>query len=147
MRGDRAVEQLGATTCLELLASGSIGRVILTEQAMPTALPVAYALDKGTIVFRSSVGTKLAAAAAGTVIAFEVDDFDADRRVGWSVVVTGLATVIAGEEEEEAANGLGIPVWVQPDGAQYIRLQPSIVTGRRVGSSIVQPSAIHTRQR
>ena len=131
MQQDRVAEPIPPEACLELLASKGIGRVILTEQAMPTALPVAYAVDRGAIIFRSSPGTKLAAATSGTVIAFEVDSFDQDQRVGWSVVVTGLASVIS-DQEEPHASGLGIPHWVQPDGARYIRLLPSIVSGRRV---------------
>jgi len=118
---------------MELLASEGIGRVILTEQAMPTALPVAYAVDNGTIVFRSSAGTKLAAAVKGTVIAFEVDSFDEDERAGWSVVVTGLASVVDDPDDERNATNLRIPHWVEPDGGKFIRLRPSIVSGRRVG--------------
>jgi len=124
---------------MELLASEGIGRVILTEQAMPTALPVAYAVDHGTIVFRSSAGTKLAAAVKGTVIAFEVDSFDVHERAGWSVVVTGLASVVEDPEDERSATDLRIPNWVEPDGGKYIRLLPSIVTGRRVGSAHTGP--------
>ena len=101
---------------MELLASAGIGRVILTEQAMPTALPVAFAVDRGAIIFRSSAGTKLAAATSGTVIAFEVDKFDESERAGWSVVVTGLASVITDPQDEQRANTLDIPNWVEPDG-------------------------------
>ena len=125
---------------MELLASTGIGRVILSEQAMPTALPVAYAVDRGEIIFRSSSGTKLSAATSGTVIAFEVDSFDERERAGWSVVVTGLASVITDQQEEERADSLDIPSWVEPEGARFIRLLPSIVTGRRVGSAPGRPA-------
>jgi nitroimidazol reductase NimA-like FMN-containing flavoprotein (pyridoxamine 5'-phosphate oxidase superfamily) len=124
---------------MELLESEGIGRVILSEQAMPTALPVAYAVDHGSIVFRSSAGAKLAAAGNGTVIAFEVDSFNEYEQAGWSVVVTGLASVIADPDDERRATDLGIPHWVEPDGAKYIRLSPSIVTGRRVGHAPDRP--------
>jgi nitroimidazol reductase NimA-like FMN-containing flavoprotein (pyridoxamine 5'-phosphate oxidase superfamily) len=125
---------------MELLASTGIGRVILSEQAMPTALPVAYAVDRGAIIFRSSTGTKLSAATSGTVIAFEVDSFDERERAGWSVVVTGLASVITDQQEEKRADSLDIPSWVEPEGARFIRLLPSIVTGRRVGATPQRPT-------
>jgi uncharacterized protein len=108
---------------------------------MPTALPVAYVVDRGAVIFRSSAGTKLAAASNGTVIAFEVDWFDEDERAGWSVVVTGLARVITDPQEEQRAAHLNIPEWVQPEGARYIRLLPSIITGRRVGKFPQRPVA------
>jgi hypothetical protein len=39
---------------------------------------------------QTAVGTKLAAA-VNHPVAFEVDRFDIDRQVGWSVVVQGVA--------------------------------------------------------
>jgi nitroimidazol reductase NimA-like FMN-containing flavoprotein (pyridoxamine 5'-phosphate oxidase superfamily) len=138
---NQAALSLSPETCMELLASTGIGRVILTEQAMPTALPVAFAVDHGAIIFRSSAGTKLAAATSGTVIAFEVDSFDENQRAGWSVVATGLASVITDPQDEERARNLEIPNWVEPDGARFIRLLPSIVTGRRVGAQPGRPAA------
>ena len=136
---NQADQPIPLEACMELLASAGIGRVILSEQAMPTALPVAYALDGDAIVFRSSAGTKLSAATSGTVIAFEVDSFDEHEQAGWSVVATGLASVITDRQEESRADSLGIARWVEPDGARFVRLQPSIVTGRRVGTAPGRP--------
>jgi uncharacterized protein len=118
--------------CLHLLAGASIGRVILTENALPTALPVAYVIDAGDVVFRSAAGAKLAAAREGTVIAFEVDSFDEAERTGWSVVVTGIASVLTDPGELRRADRLNIPAWVEAAGSQYIRLSPTLVTGRRI---------------
>ena len=79
----------------------------LTARALPVVLPVNFALLDGDIVWRSAQGTKLNAASAGFVVAFEVDRYEADRREGWSVMVQGLAHVITDPEEldrpEEAA--------------------------------------------
>jgi uncharacterized protein len=123
---------MGRDECMSLLAGGSIGRVILTEQALPTALPVAYVVDSGDVVFRSAPGAKLAAAREGTVIAFEVDAFDEVEQTGWSVVVTGLAGVVADPAAELHAGTLNIPAWVEPTGSRFIRLTPTLVTGRRI---------------
>jgi nitroimidazol reductase NimA-like FMN-containing flavoprotein (pyridoxamine 5'-phosphate oxidase superfamily) len=124
--------QLTREECMHLLASARIGRVILTEQALPTALPVAYAIDAGDVVFRSAAGAKLSAARQGTVIAFEVDAFDEATRTGWSVVVTGMAGVVSDPAQQLHADGLDIPAWVDPSGSRHIRLVPTLVTGRRI---------------
>ena len=132
---------LSAEECYALLAEADIGRVILTAQALPTALPVSYvvdllqrcsqALDNGDIVFRTGPGTKLSAAGKGTVVAFEVDQFEPALRMGWSVVVTGFATVVSSPSELRRLDALQIPHWVE-SSTQYVRLSASMVTGRRV---------------
>lgn len=122
---------LSAQECYALLAEADIGRVILTAQALPTALPVSYVLDQGDVVFRTGPGTKLSAAGQGTVVAFEVDQFEPALRMGWSVVVTGFATVVSSPTELRRLDGLDIPHWVE-SSTQYVRLSASMVTGRRV---------------
>lgn len=117
---------------MRLLAGAGIGRVILTEQALPTALPVAYVMDSGDVVFRSAAGAKLTAAREGTVIAFEADAFDEVERTGWSVVVTGIARVVTDPAEERHVSTLNIPAWVEPAGSRFVRLTPALVTGRRI---------------
>lgn len=130
-RGELRV--LSRTECLELLGTAWIGRVILTSNAMPTAVPVNFVLDGDGIVFRSGEGMKLTAAEAGTVVAFEVDHFDPQLRMGWSVLVTGLARRIREPDELRRAHALNIPTWVGPstDWA-YARIEGGRVTGRRL---------------
>ena len=131
MEHGRAVQELSAQECYALLAEADIGRVILTAQALPTALPVSYVLDQGDVVFRTGPGTKLSAAGQGTVVAFEVDQFEPALRMGWSVVVTGFATVVSSASELRRLDALKIPHWVE-SSTQYVRLSASMVTGRRV---------------
>lgn len=131
MEPGRDVQELSAQECYALLAEADIGRVILTAQALPTALPVSYVVDQGDIVFRTGPGTKLTAAGRGTVVAFEVDQFEPALRMGWSVVVTGVASVVSSASELRRLDELRIPHWVE-SSTQYVRLSASMVTGRRV---------------
>lgn len=140
MDGVRVVETLSRDECTVLLGLADIGRVILTAQALPTALPVHYVVDDGVIVFRIS-GAKLAAAPHGTVVAFEIDDFDADLRTGWSVVVTGVATAVTTPEEVRHMESLGIPTWVNYS-TQYVRLSTDMISGRRVAPVAAPPHAV-----
>ncbi len=77
--------------CLRLLASATIGRVGISIGALPVVLPVNFRLVDDRIVFCTGIGTKLDAATANSVVAFEVDDFEPVSHTGWSVVVTGIA--------------------------------------------------------
>jgi uncharacterized protein len=137
----RAVQTLSRAECHELLASSDIGRVILTAHALPTALPVSYVVDDTDVVFRTGDGAKLAAAHNGTVVAFEVDDFDPVLRIGWSVVVTGVATVVKDEDEIRHVESLRIPTWVASSSTRYVRLPAAMISGRRVAPLPVVPAA------
>ncbi len=106
--------------------------MVLTANALPTALPVNYALDDGGIVFRSGAGMKLSAAQTGTVVAFEVDHFDPSLRIGWSVLVTGVARQLVDAQDLAGAEAMDIPTWAEPAAAQYVRVELGVVTGRRL---------------
>ena len=135
------VQILSRAHCRELLAGANIGRIILTARALPTAVPVSYALDHDDIVFRAEA-TSLSAAAAGTVVAFQVDFFDSHQRLGWSVVVTGVAKVLHERTDIAHVEGLGIPTWVAASRTNYVRLSTELIEGRIVGchSAAWEPS-------
>ena len=73
--------------CHALLATAQIGRVVLSIDALPAALPVNYRLIDDAIVFRTAPGTKLTAALRHTVVGFELDEIDPATRSGWSALV------------------------------------------------------------
>ena len=120
------LEILDESECLALLASGSLGRVGVTIGALPAILPVNYTMSGSDIVFRTAPGTKLSAALRNTVVAFEVDYADWDRREGWSVLAIGEAEVVEPDQVEAD---------VQPflPGLQYlVRIRPEMLSGRRI---------------
>jgi uncharacterized protein len=82
--------ELDKALCLRLLARKMIGRVVFTDSALPAAQPVTYLLDGEEVVFRTGGGSKLAAT-RGAVVAFQVDEIDADTRTGWTVLGVGEA--------------------------------------------------------
>ena len=66
-------EVLDEEECYALLAGASLGRVGVTVGAMPAIFPVNFALVGHHVVFSTGLGTKLTAALAGSVVAFEAD--------------------------------------------------------------------------
>jgi nitroimidazol reductase NimA-like FMN-containing flavoprotein (pyridoxamine 5'-phosphate oxidase superfamily) len=126
------LQDIEAAECLRLLAGVGLGRVVLTERAMPTVQVVNFAMYHGDVVIRTAVGGKLAAAASNAVVAFEVDQFAADLRAGWSVVVVGHASEVRDEAELRALRDLGVRSWAPLENEHFIRIRPEIVSGRRL---------------
>ena len=128
------LDVLDRTTCLRLLAETPIGRIVFIEDGgQPMALPVNYLLVDGAIVFRTLEGQKLSAASIGQRVAFEVDDWDPDRRSGWSVVVKGRAEEVTQWAEAEQLEQQGLVPWAH--GAWrtlWVRVVPDDITGRRL---------------
>lgn len=126
------LEMLDREDCFRLLQQARIGRVGITTDAMPVVLPVNFALDGERIVFSSAPGTKLYVAATGTQVAFEADDVDSAARWGWSVCVTGPATVVKEAADRDRLQALPLERWVPPGEDSYVVIEPQVVTGRRV---------------
>ena len=130
--GDSArLEGLDLAECRRLLATAQIARVAYDTADGPGVLPVNLAVVQGRPVFRTAPGSPLARL-GGQRVAVEVDRVDVVRREGWSVVVTGVAHVVAAE----ALNGPDARECVEPwPGGQrdtYVFVQPGRTTGRRV---------------
>lgn len=144
---DRAVivelVELDEAECLRLLAGSEIGRVVFTDAALPAAQPVTYLLDGEEIVFRTGGGSKLAAAIRGAVVAFQVDEIDAERRIGWTVLGVGEAyEVVVPDRLADLAERMPVP-WAPDHTAHTIAVPLQRLSGRR----LVQVPASAPRER
>jgi hypothetical protein len=130
-----ALRDLAREDSLALLETVPIGRVGLSIDALPVILPVNFILVDNWVVFRTVPGTKLDAAMARSVAAFEADDHAVDGSWGWSVLVRGYAHdmrdggAIAGIETLHA--------WAFPRGEanHVVGIETTMVSGRRFGSA------------
>ncbi len=125
--------ELERQECLRLLAKVPVGRIVHTRQALPAVLPVNFCLDAdGAVLLRTAAGSELVRAIDGTVVAFEADEVDASAHAGWSVVVTGSATVIRDPAEHERLARTGPRSWVPSPVEVFVRIAPELVTGREL---------------
>ena len=124
------VEVLSDRECWTLLRGSVVGRLAVTVDGSPDIFPVNPIVDHGTIVFRTSAGTKLAAA-KGQAVAFEVDGYDAATAQAWSVVVKGRAHEIVDVGETLRALQLPLFPWQPGRKPRFVRIEPTTVTGRR----------------
>ncbi len=124
--------ELSREECLGLLGSVHVGRVGLSMGALPVVLPVNFALDGDSVVFRTGEGAKHEAAVSNTVVAFEADHVDPVHHSGWSVLVTGVANLVT--EMTEVARLAALPVrpWADGQRGHYVRISGDRITGRRL---------------
>ncbi|MFE9774803.1 pyridoxamine 5'-phosphate oxidase family protein [Streptomyces sp. NPDC005931] len=119
--------------CLRLLAKVPLGRVVYTRKALPAVLPVNFSLDTdSSVVLCTSAASDLVRAIDGFVVAFEADDFQAERQAGWSVVVTGRASVVTDPAEHERLQRTGPRSWMPMKDGVFVRIEAGMVTGREL---------------
>lgn len=128
-----ALHELTPEECEELLGQVPVGRVAFVFATQPVVLPVNYRYVEGEVLFRTFTGQKFHAAKTQQAVAFEIDDWDAELRCGWSVLVKGHAEEVIEWDKARAADELGLVPWT--DAAQlgpWVRIVPEEITGRRI---------------
>jgi nitroimidazol reductase NimA-like FMN-containing flavoprotein (pyridoxamine 5'-phosphate oxidase superfamily) len=123
---------LPASECRRLLAvaakEGSVGRLGVSTDQAPVVIPVNFSIRDDQIVIRISSGF-LSQAAAGRLVAIEVDSVDKGVGTAWSVLVRGLATLIE-SPGQTAMEHAPHPLVPEP-GEMLLVVRPDIVTGRQ----------------
>ena len=125
---DSPVEELSLEECWQLLELEEFGRLAYRLVEEVHMVPINYAVDDGTLLFRTASGNKLLAAALHSDVAFEIDWHD--DRAAWSVVVRGELHRLH-EDEQHRADGLLVQSWVPTPKYDVVELRPVSVTGRR----------------
>lgn len=136
MLPDEGLEILDEDQCLDLLATSTVGRVGVSVGALPAIFTVNFVLDGRDVFFKTSKGTKLAAAARHAVVAFQCDSVDPQHRGGWSVLMVGRAIPVTDPDQIAQLERLGIEPWAGGNRSIYVRIPVEFVSGRR----IVRPS-------
>jgi nitroimidazol reductase NimA-like FMN-containing flavoprotein (pyridoxamine 5'-phosphate oxidase superfamily) len=123
---------LAEDECFALVDTMQLGRIALTERALPSVLPVRYTrLGDGSLLFRVGEGTILRAARMGQIVCFEADSGDHHLEGAWSVTAIGQLTVVDDPRTLEEAESLDLVPWSQWSNT-FVRLAPEVVNGRRL---------------
>ncbi|MBP2479179.1 hypothetical protein JOF53_008051 [Crossiella equi] len=118
---------LGNKDSLRLLASVSFGRVVFSQNALPTARPVRHFVDGGAVVVRTHLGPA-ARSVLGQVVAYQADAIDEQEHLGWSVIVTGYARIVDDPADAARYERL-LPPWASGEPDRAIRIRPVLVAG------------------
>jgi nitroimidazol reductase NimA-like FMN-containing flavoprotein (pyridoxamine 5'-phosphate oxidase superfamily) len=131
-----SLTELGRDECLRLLGASTVGRVVVIRPAIETPVirPVNYVFDEASqsVVFRCIPGTKFASLMRASRAWFEIDDIDADRRTGWSVIVGGVTEVVTQAAEVRRFDTIGVDSWIAGQDADWVRIRARVVSGRSV---------------
>lgn len=119
------LEVLSADECWELLHTRPVGRVGWSGIEGVSVVPVNYAIDRETVLLRTTPYSLMARDCAGREVAFEVDEIDAERHEGWSVLVRGRC-----ERQERAADEPH--PWATGSRVLGLRITVRSLTGRRI---------------
>jgi nitroimidazol reductase NimA-like FMN-containing flavoprotein (pyridoxamine 5'-phosphate oxidase superfamily) len=132
------MSELSESESLRLIEQAEVGRIGYTGRFGPVVVPVNYKLVEGTVIIRTDeeghLGEDLRTGITGAdyKIAFEVDDFDAATRTGWSVLVQGAVHHVDDKAGRVSLGAAGVESWAGGDKALFLRITPSAITGRRI---------------
>jgi transcriptional regulator with XRE-family HTH domain len=127
------LENLTPDECRAYIAPGGVGRFLYDDHARgPVAVPVNYKMDEDNVVFRTNFEDLLTEGTQHQKVSFDVDHLDEALAEGWSVLLSGSASVITESRELDRAKALAIQPWAGGALDNYIRLVPTQITGRRI---------------
>ena len=138
---------LDEAACRALLHTVRLGRVALTDGALPMILPLTFACLDRDLVFRTGPGVLQRAALARQVVCFEADWVDEKITAGWSVSAIGHLRAVTEPAHAERCRATALPTWSNamtsgsaPDHDAFVALTPELFSGRRrcvaVGAAI-----------
>ncbi|MFG2359009.1 pyridoxamine 5'-phosphate oxidase family protein [Streptomyces sp. NPDC048521] len=127
------LRDLDPDECRTLLSTHGVGRVAVSaSDGSPAVVPVNYAVVADAIVFRTAPDS-VAASAAGTEVAFEVDHVDEALSQGWSVLAVGPARAVTEPETVRRLTRQAQPTpWAGGERELWVSITPTSLTGRRI---------------
>ncbi|HEX4657091.1 MAG TPA: pyridoxamine 5'-phosphate oxidase family protein [Streptosporangiaceae bacterium] len=134
MDDQRRLEALSPHESMRLLAGVPLGRVVFTARALPAIRPVSHLVDGDYVIIRTDGGAAITSelrADAGTVVAYEADVIDMTERLGWSVIVVGVAHRVI-DPDHAALYRRSLQSWAGGAKDQVIAIHADMVTGFRL---------------
>lgn len=124
---DDVMTELTTERCWELLRADEFGRLAFRMADEVHLVPINYAVDGETILFRTAEGSKLLGVTMHPGVAFEIDSYGEDS--AHSVTVRGTARRLE-EDEEHRAELVPLRPWVNTLKYNVVEITPTEITGR-----------------
>ncbi len=122
---------LDPARCRALLASVPLGRLGFVRDGRPAIRPVNFTVADEAIWLRAGRNS-WADRLDGRPVTFEADTYDPGGHTGWSVIVTGIATLVTDIETVAAQFGADLRSWAPPPRDRLLRISLDRIEGRRL---------------
>lgn len=129
--GGKIVE-LDRGESLELLTAKKVGRIGFLAEDGPVVLPMNYVLSGDHIVVRTVAFGVVARSAIDQRVAFEVDDVDDFLEAGWSVLVSGAATMLTDDQLQQLKSATSPDPWAEGVRTLFLSIACDQISGRRL---------------
>jgi nitroimidazol reductase NimA-like FMN-containing flavoprotein (pyridoxamine 5'-phosphate oxidase superfamily) len=122
------VIELDHDECWAALRADEFGRLAYRLGDEINLVPLNYAVDGDTLLFRTAEGSKLLGIVMHPDVVFEIDSYDEES--AQSVVVRGTARLLD-EHEAHRADATRLRPWVPTLKYNVVEIEPVAITGRR----------------
>ncbi len=130
-KDQQGLQVLDEDTCWRLVESVAVGRIAFVQNDKPVVLPINHVVHDRSVVFRTAEGSKFDAAILRHPVAFEVDDWSADHRSGWSVLIDGVAMEVVDGARREELDKLDLRPWAdEVPRTHWVRIRTQSISGR-----------------
>lgn len=127
MNDDNPAHVLSDVECWEFLRQQEFGRLAFHLVGEVHIVPINYAVDHGTLLFRTAEGDKLLGVVMNGDVAFEIDEYDDTS--ARSVILRGTARKLE-EDEESRADVVPLRPWVSELRYNVVEITPTSISGR-----------------
>lgn len=124
---ENVITHLSVERCWELLRGDAFGRLAFRMGPEVHLVPLNYAVDGETLLFRTAGGDKLLGVTMHPEVVFEIDSVDEES--AQSVIVRGLARRLE-ENEEHRADDVGLRPWTATIKYNVVEITPTEISGR-----------------
>lgn len=134
VENERVPVELDPKEAIGLLGHAEFGRVAFVADGVTTIRPLNHVLLDGRIIVYTRHTSKLARAVREQVdlqVAYQADEIDPHTRLGWSVLVTGIAVDVSNDLHAYQL-GLQVQSWMKLPLDMVIAIEPREVTGLRL---------------
>lgn len=118
--------------CRRLLPTQPIGRLAFTEHALPVIRPAHFVFRGPRLVLAGLTDGRVASARRDSLVAFEVDAYDAARRQGWWVCAIGRCRLITDRSQIRELDDLQFTPWSKDPDRNDIAIDIAVLRGQRL---------------
>jgi uncharacterized protein len=122
------IYELDHEECWEALRADEFGRLAYHLADEVNLVPLNYAVDGDTLLFRTAEGSKLLGVVMNPDVVFEIDSYG--ESTAQSVIVRGRARLLE-EDEAHRADTTRLRPWLPTLKYNVVEIVPIEVTGRR----------------